>query len=250
MVSAGDIIEAALRIAGVTLDAGRQQQNTSRGSEGLVTLNSLLGTMRTKRMLAYRVQFNDYVLTPGHNPHTIGLDNGSDFNQRRPINIRPAKLLYTTDPAQPLTLDLTILTYEQYSEIPTKYVQSSVPQALYYDGGSETGRIYLYPVPSVAHSVQLWTWEPLTTCESVGTLMEFPDGYQRALEFNLAVDLAPRYPKRSRQGDQIMFNQAAESMQAIKIANAVPLHVKSDTADRMGRQGSGVYDWRSDGYFR
>lgn len=251
-MTASELIGVSLRIAGVVIEAGRGG-STSQKNEGLITLNSMLGTWRLQNLFAYKIDTNVHTLTPNLNPHTIG--TGGNLNQVRPVRIEAMWLRYLGNPSQPVDSNQLIqLTAQQYGGIAVKTVPSPIPQQFYYDYGDDAatnpkGKVYFWPIPSAANQVVIHSVNRIEDLATLATVLIFPDGYQRAMEYNLAVEFAGRFQKRDTRGDAVMVSQATESMYYLKAQNASsrPLDMKSDPA---ATYAQGLWDWRSSDWRR
>ncbi len=246
---ASQIIQNAYRRAGILLAAGRTE-STSQSNEGLYVLNSLLETLRLQSMTWYEVVTSVTALTPGLNPHTVGI--GGDIPIERPVKILQAYLRYTASTPYTDTI-IRELTYEQYAQIPAKDIQSQIPLYYWYNPRFDSvtdpkGQLYLYMVPSQAYPIVLYCPVILTQPASLSTTLLLPPGYQRMLEYNLAKEFIPLFRKRlnTPAADALVMNQATESLYWCKVNNAIPMDVQSDWP-ALGNQG--IFDWRT-GYFR
>jgi hypothetical protein len=68
-------------------------------------------------------------------------------------------------------------------------ITSTIPTDGYYDPSSPNGSLYLYPVPTSAYDVQLWTRYVFATVALTDTVT-FPQGYEGAIIDTLAEDSA------------------------------------------------------------
>lgn len=118
-----------------------------------------------------------------------------------------------------LEIPVSILTLEQYASIPAKCTSSSFPIALYDDGQYPVRTISVYPVPSMEYYMVLWLWQPLLTITDLDAELHFPPGYERALKFNLAVELAAEFG--SALPNQVRLI-ASESLAKLKRQNSTP----------------------------
>lgn len=64
--------------------------------------------------------------------------------------------------------------------------------ALYYDGDFPTGTVKIYPKPA-GGTLELWIWEQFSQISDFTITVTFPPGYQKAVVYNLAKDLAPKF---------------------------------------------------------
>jgi hypothetical protein len=92
-------------------------------------------------------------------------------------------------------------------------------EALYCDYAYPNAAISLSPRPT-GGTLEVSSYTPLTQFASLATTIALPDGYERALTYALALELAPEY---GRPIDQAVMGVAGESKQAITALNALVL---------------------------
>ena len=89
------------------------------------------------------------------------------------------------------------------------------------------GELYMYPVPSTASIINLYSRKALTQFSSLTDSISLPVGYVRALKYSLAVELAPEY-QVSAGADVIQLAIAAKA--GLKRTNRRPLTLQIDPA--------------------
>ena len=231
-----DMISASLRLIGalapgVTLDA-------QEATDGLATLNRLLASLSNEGLLIHAITAETpLTLTPGDG--SVSLGTLGDITTR-PISIEKAVIRdgSTDHPVRVLTLD-------EYVAIPDKTVQSSLPEALYDDGGHPQRTLTLYPIPSDAKQLVIFTLRELTQIASLDADISFPPGYERMLIFNLCLDLAPEY---GRPVPDIVMVSAADSKASLKRTNHRPRLLRITDVPAGARQGR--YNIETGGYTR
>ena len=124
------------------------------------------------------------------------------------------------------------------NKLPVKTVYSSFPQICYDDGGFPLRALSMWPIPTQANSVRIYSWQPLGMPSKLQTSIFFPPGYAEAFRYNLAVRLSPEF---SRPVQQIVQALAIESLARLKTMNAAELELSSDLTT-----GAGVYNYRAD----
>lgn len=123
----------------------------------------------------------------------------------------------TLNPTQgTIALPLEKVDYSKYADIRLRSLRTDPPRAIFDDGDFPDRRLYLYPVPDKQQAVELWLWQPLFTYETIDDEIDLPPGYEKALRFNLAVELAAEYGKELPQS---VAAQAVSSHAAIKRMN-------------------------------
>lgn len=131
-----------------------------------------------------------------------------------------------TDPPEPveptkgpLDIPVTMLTPDQYADITVKKMESAFPVAYYDDGDYPLRTISVWPVPNKHCFTTLWLWQPLINTTDLDAEITFPPGYERALKFNLAVEIAAEMGKVVPGQVKLI---ATESLGKIKRINAAP----------------------------
>jgi hypothetical protein len=227
-----DAITTALKKIGAL--APGESLDASEATDGLAELNRMLGAWSTQKLIIHAVtQESPLTLTAGDGTVTMG--TSGDITTR-PMAIEKAVIRDgTTD------YPVDLLTLEEYAAISDKSTQSTYPTALYDDGGYPQRTLTLYPVPSAAKSLVLWTKRALTSIASLDTSVSLPPGYDDAIVYNLAVRLAPEY---GRPVDAVVMKLADDGIALIKRANHRPMLLTVDSALR----ATGRYDINTGGY--
>lgn len=175
-----DIITDALQNAGVI--ASNETPNATDGQKALRLLQRMLDADSTESLMIYNNVQEVFNLISGKETYTIGV--GGDFNTARPVNITQA---FTRD-VNGNDLPVEILDYEQYGDIISKQVQSTIPLALYYNSGAPLSEISLWPVVTGGtYRLVLWNWKTLETITSLSDTLVYPPGYEDYIESNLTV---------------------------------------------------------------
>lgn len=241
-----DLIYDGFRIAGVLGNAGRNFLNTgSYYQDAFRILNAMLDSWNTERLTIYSIAQYDMPLVSGQQAYTIGA--GGQWNIPRPSRIERANLVYISeDSAAPLEFPMEILTLDGWRCIPQKNVQSTFPLQLYYDAGFQgptgLGTVYVFPVPQVINTIRLFLWTLFKQFATVEDYVAFPAGYLKAIQYNLARELAMRFPERAKM-NAAAVEEAVDAKAWIKSLNTPMLDLACDEAlvDRPG----GMYNWRT-----
>lgn len=183
MTTARTIIKKALQKNGV-LTKG-ESPSGDEASDGLDALNALLGSWSNDSLLMYARLIESFPLVSGKAKYTIGV--GGDFNTTRPLQILSA---YTRIGS--IDYAMNIVNEIAYDGITQKNISSSIPPVLFYDGNSPLGSISIYPVPTVG-TIYMRSEKQLTEFATIDTELDLPPGWERALIYNLAMELAPDY---------------------------------------------------------
>lgn len=209
MTTVLNIIEGAARLIGA-LNKG-ENLSADDAADGLVALNDLVASWANDSLLVTARTEETFSLVAGVASYTIG--PSKTFNTARPIVILEAQIRDSGG----LDYPVTIISDEEYQDIQFKSTSDSLPQYLNYDNGYPFGTINLYATPSVAYSIRLLSEKPLTSFTSTSQTVDLPPGWNKALRFNLAVDMAPEFIKPNEL-DPLVIQGAKDSKGAIKAA--------------------------------
>lgn len=213
-MTAADLIKASLRLIGVSRNP-KQEELT----DALQALNMLLGSWANKRTAAYALTKENFALVAGVGSYTIG--TGSTWNTIRPTRIEEAYIRDADNIDYPVEI---VRDLNQYARVLNKTEQAR-PTKLYYDPLYPSGMVYLSPVPETAETIYLHSMKSLTSFTTLTTDISLPPGYERALKFHLAVDLAPEF------GVSVsveVANGAEDSYRAIANTNTVVPVIRFD----------------------
>lgn len=209
MATAADLIRRSLKLLGV-LAAGESLRAEDQ-ADGLTELNALLGTWANDGLNTFGKRVSSHVLTPSTSPHSIG--SGGTINTTRPVRIDGAGI---TQVGQSAETPLRILTESEFQAIPDKTQTAAVPSALWFNGLYPLAHLWLWPVPTTAATLVLYSWTRITEFAAASDAVSLPDGYENALAHALALQLAPMF---GVEPSGLLVQNAAESLTAIKRTN-------------------------------
>jgi len=112
------------------------------------------------------------------------------------------------------------MSMERYNEFGLKFNPGPWPLVLAYQTTFPLGTFWVYPNPSTAAEVHLFTDLIFTDFANLNQNVNFPQGYSRALKKLTALELAPSWGKSVTPQLQ---RQAAEARAFIKRLNASPI---------------------------
>lgn len=217
-----DVATAALRLIGAV--APGESLAAQEATDALASINRLISSWSNEGLLIHSITQETFTLVPGDSTVTLGV---SGDVTTRPMSIHHALIRDgSTD------YPMRILSAGEFSSISDKSTQSTMPQALYDDGAYPRRTLTLYPVPSAAKTLVLFVARPLTEISALSTDLSFPPGYERALVFNAALELAPEY---GRPVPEYVMMAAMESKASIKRVNHKPRYLRVDSALVGGR---------------
>lgn len=234
MATARDLVTDALRTIGAI--ATGETPSAAEASDALRLLQKLLGLWRLEHLLVYAETLTTTVLTASKQSYTVG--SGGDIAITRPLEVTQAQLRVTgNDPD--LDLPLRVLSDQEYGAIHLKAETSTYPRAVWLHPTYPLATLYLHPVPTEANTLVLWTRGVLQSISSLDTELSLPDGYEIALQYNLAVFLCTEY---GRPVTPELAVVATETREIVKRGNVKP-HLM--TIDVPAGRRRGAFDWRT-----
>lgn len=204
-----DVVSASLRKIGAL--ASTETLAASEATDGLSELNRMIANWSTEGLAIFTRTREELVMTPGTAAYTMGA--AGTFSSTRAIRLVEALI---RDESNDIEHPVSILALSEWASIHNKDTQAPYPRSLYADGGYPLETVTLYPVPSAAHKLVLYSEKPLSSITTLDTTVSLPPGYEDALVYNLAVRLAPEYGK---QVAEIVVMIANETKANIKRAN-------------------------------
>lgn len=236
------LIEGAARLIGVLAEG--EALSSQSANDALNTLNDLLDSWSNESLIAFPVIRDVFALSSVGLAQTYTWGASATLNSARPQTIKKA-LIQLTGTNPPIELPMEIMTVEQYSTVVLKTLQSNFPLYCYIDDAYPNRNVSVWPVPTDStNSLVFYSVKPLVDISTLTTTLSLPPGYQRALRYALAIDLAPEY---GVQAPDSVIAIAEQAKAAIKRTNTKPLYLTMDSA-LAGKPA--VYNWRTDGYER
>lgn len=235
-----DLLSASARLAGILGDGETLQGNMP--ANMLTIAQDMLDEWQADGLKIFSIQISTFPLTIGQQVYTLG--TGGNFNIQRPAKISRAGMLLTgSNPVQPPEIPISVLDDDGWANIRVKNIQGNYPLNVYPDYAFPLMNLYFYQIPSLACSVVLYAWQPLSTFPDLAvTDITFPPAYARAIKYNLAIAFAAEY---KIQPDPVVIGIAGNSLASLKEIN-LPAPILTCDSGLTGRQG--YYDWRSDTY--
>lgn len=187
MATVRELIAGSLRLLGV-IQSG-EGIPAEEAQDGLTVLNELLDEWNATGLAIHQVSEANYSVTIGQGTYLLGAtETAPNWTGPRPSKIVAAGWVVGTQERP-----LQIITPQDWQSVTLKNLAGSIPVGIYPAGSMPSETIYVWPVPSSAGSVKLYTWKPLASFATVDDAVSLPPGYLKALRFNLAVALAPEY---------------------------------------------------------
>lgn len=222
-----ELITGALRLIGAI--ASGETASADEATDALSALNGMLDSWSLEKLILYARTEEVFTLVGAQQTYTIG--STGDFNTTRPLSIEEARIRVSN-----VDYPVEIIGLEKWSAIANKTLTSTYPIMLYPEFTNPLATLKFWPIPDAANSVVLWSWKTLTQIATLNTTIALPPGYERALRYNLAIELAPEYGKSVSAE---VASSALESKSNIKRINFKPAMLFVDSALLGGRNGKG-----------
>lgn len=218
MATPSSMIIRSLRLIGEKSVGGTL--TTAEQTDYLADLNTMMESWSLERLMCYQVVEESKALTASDGVYTIG--SGGDWDTARPNKIVQAFIRNSSNNDYPIE----VINADSYNSIVAKSTSGTYPDLLYYDGAFVAGlaSIYLYPLPSSGLTLYISSWKQLQTFATISTTLVLPPGYQRAIEYNFAIEVAGGFRNVSNEVIKI----ARESKAAIKSLNSPDVFMKLD----------------------
>lgn len=210
-----ELITAAMRDNG-SLGQG-ELPNADEAQVCLQKLNNMLDRWSLERLNLFSVGATIYNLTPNKQTYTVGIGGAADFNSARPVRIQTAAAIM---PATSVRIAMDLMTSVEWAALREKGSSGLLPAALYCDYASPIATLNVAPVPTNPISIETYGWTKLPLFVTIQDVINLPEGYLDALEYNLAVKIAP---ESGMQLDPAIVAAAADGKQAIQRFNALVL---------------------------
>ncbi len=187
-MTGADICRKAMQ-AGMLLGAGAQIPGTD-VQDVMDVVNMVIDGWNADRKMVYCERQTPYTITPNLNPHTIG-PTGTWVQSQRPESLSNASVIDTSvTPNVYIPIHLRDFHWQAQQAVPG--VTGTISISGYYEPDWPNGRLYLYPVPTLAYGVNLWQRVILAQMALTDTF-SLPPGYLEALVLTSAEYLCPMW---------------------------------------------------------
>ncbi len=217
MTTARDLIKSAMRLAIILV--GGEEPTADETVDGLKTLNDLLENWSTERLSVWQRENQQFQLLPGVATYSIG--PAGTFNTVRPVRVSDSFVrLQGTD------FPVNVWGQAEYDGVSVK-TTGGIPERMVYVNDVPLGSLTFFPVPAQAMTLHLSADRLLTFPLILTSQLAFPPGYERALRYALAINLAPEY---GIECPATVHSIARDSKADIKRANKVSVLSRFDPA--------------------
>ena len=178
-----DILNSAARLCG-SLAPG-QTLNASEYQDFFQRLQDMQDSWSTDRENLFVVAIQTLTATVAKPSYTIGT-GAADFNVPRPLLIQTASHILNS-----ITEALELVDSTHFASIQDKSTTANLILKLYCDYNFPIATLNVWPTPNNPPTFEFYTQTPLPTWSTIFDQVNLPAGYFRALQYNLAIDIAP-----------------------------------------------------------
>jgi hypothetical protein len=175
----------------------------------------------------------------------IGYTIPGDFKIPRPLRVQQSFTRITTQ-ASGLDYQINVVDEATYNSIGFKGIAAPWPIVMWYNPTYPLGTLKFYQNPSQAGQLHLFTDTILEQFADLTQEVNMPQGYVRALRFNLARELAPEYGVAWTMQQEKL---AKEAYDLVKSLNKTPVPVSKYDAQITMNNGTDA-GWVYFGGFR
>ena len=228
-VAASDLITRAMKALQAL--GATEVPTAAEANDGLTALNALLDSWSLEGLNTYEVLERSFGLQIAKSSYTIGVTGSPDINSTRPIAITQA---YIQD-ANSNNFPMTILSRDRWNLIGNRgaSIQSQIPDTLFYDPQFPLGVINIFPSPLLTYTLFFDSALNQVTFATLTTNLSMPPGYERAMVYNLAVEINSMFGipiPPSGPGQKNITQLAQESLGNVKRANITEVVSEYDGA--------------------
>jgi hypothetical protein len=184
-MTALDIIKRSMRLLGVY--AIGEAPSSDEANDCLTALNQMLDSWANENLFVYAKTLDVVPLVANTASYTVGPSGGV-------ITPRPVEVLASSYiDYQSVSYQLMIATLSDYNSIPIKTQALGIPFELYVLPNVPNVTLNLWPVPSAAMTLNLWSNKQIQSFATVTDTITLPPGYERALAYSLAEEMGPEF---------------------------------------------------------
>jgi hypothetical protein len=180
-----NLIKRAMRLNGVASIG--EAPGADEAVDMLAALNAMLDEWATEKLMLYAPTLDVIPLTVGMQSFSVGPTG--DTVTARPVEIDAASYIQYNS----LSYPLHIATLAEYNALTLKSLSTQIPEALWYQPGYPNATVTLYPTPTAAMTLNLWSWKAIGGFTNQADEVQLPPGYENAIVYNLAVQSAPEF---------------------------------------------------------
>lgn len=224
------LINSALRKLGVF--ASGESATAAEIEDALDAINRMLNSWSTESNGVFKMIAETKTLTSGDGHYTYG--SGGDIDSARPVRILECAIRSNS-----YDFPVNETTRKNWMDIGNKSHEGR-PRVFLYEPTYPMGTLDLWPVPDDSYDLVLYAQKPLAQYTNSGDNVNLPPEYEEAIEWNLALRLAPDYVGASIPA--IVISMAQDSFNKLKTLHAQPIPQISTEISRTRGRTYNIYE--------
>lgn len=185
-------------------------------SDAFLRLNQLIKSWATEQLMAPSMTHQSFTMVAGTDVYTLGVA-GTLVTALRPLRVTGASSRQGN-----FRSSMHVMSFDQFAATIDDPMSSAtvLAKVLAADGAFPSINLRVYPMPATAPGA-LWLdfWAALPAFVAQTDAINLPEGWERALGYNLSVDLYPQYG-RAGGIDPTLLGLAQTSKAALAKLNA------------------------------
>lgn len=207
MATIGDIVKQALQK--ILCEEDTNQFSATQVTHGITAANLMLESWSLERLKQYKMTLASFNTANATTSYVIG--TGQTWNTAQPIEIENAYIRVSSD-----DFFVEPVRRREYLQIRDK-AKAGRPEKLFFERGETNGTVYLWPVPVATETIWLDMRRVIASYSLSTDVVTLPRGYERALVWNLAIELCADYEVNP---SELLKARAAESLAALMQLNS------------------------------
>ena len=213
----GTLVQGSPTISGVTVPSNIVAQGDITDTQGAVPAGT---TVVSFNAIAQTVTMSANATFTVNPAEQFTFTTPGDIKMQRPLRFNNSYTRITSSGNTGLDYWFDFISFERYNELGYKGIPGPWPIIAAVQATFPLSTLYVYPAPSQAGEVHLFSDLILSQFATISTNYNLPQGYTRALKKLAAVEFSPGYGKTpSRQ----LLAQASEARAFIKALNSEPV---------------------------
>jgi hypothetical protein len=240
-----DLISDALREIGI-LGSDTQDAEPGDAQLALRYLNRMIAAHNVIPGSIFTSRKDTYSLVANQQSFTIGVDPAGvlvpDFQGARPSSIKNIVLQFQTTPTVVRDAPMIEITDQEWASKRLTQVYA-IPKHFYYEKSYPLGRIWFYPAPSAAYTVEVWSDQDAVRIANLYDPISYPPEYGEFWLYQLALRLCTPFGKAV---PQLVMELAHQAMTRVTATNIKAPFLGTDPALTQG--GDSGYNYLTGGY--
>ena len=226
-----DVCTGALRLLGVT-QPGRAP-SAAQMTTAVYSLRSMLESWSVQDLTIYQTTTEVFTFVPNQMDYTMGPTG--DWVTDRPTHVNYVYVRFAQGSGTPVDTPVQILNDAQRAAITAKTINSPIPTTVYINNEYPNIKLSFWPVPNSTYEAVIWSDKQLHQFNNISEDLAFPPGYEQAIRYNLALNLAPEF---GQEPTATIVETALRSLAQVKMNNDTPRYLRC-TDYTNGRKGRG-----------